>query len=307
MPESPAVDTIITDMDLHVQPGKYVVAVSGGVDSMVLLNLLSGKSGLELTVAHFDHGIRADSAEDRKLVQKVAAEHGLPFRYGEGKLGCDASEAEARAARYGFLENIRQQQGAQAIITAHHQDDLIETMILNILRGTGRKGLSALGDRPAILRPLLCTPKAELTQYARQHHLEWREDSTNADDRYARNYIRHQLMPRLDVGAKAKLLRIATETRRTNAELDSVLAELLLPMAAGQLDRRVFIQLPHAVSRELLAAWLRSNGIAQFDAPLIERVTVAAKTQAPGAIINLIGGANLRVAKYSLALEQVER
>ena len=307
MPDLPAIDTIITDMELRVQPGKYVVAVSGGVDSMVLLDVLSNEPDAELIVAHFDHGIRVDSAEDRKLVQEVAAKHSLPFFYEEGMLGAGASEAEARDARYNFLELIRKQEGAAAIITAHHLDDLIETMILNLLRGTGRKGLTALSNRPAVLRPLIGTPKAALADYAVRHQLSWREDSTNADDRYARNYIRHQLIPRLGPEAKSRLSELAAETQRTNTELDQVLAEMLLPMAPGQLDRRIFIQLPHTASKELLASWLRKNGIAQFDASLIERVTVAAKTQAPGAIINLIGGADLRVAKHMLALERVER
>lgn len=284
-----------------------MVAVSGGVDSVVLLDLLTRQPGLELAVAHFDHGIRPDSAEDRMLVQKAAAVYGLPFFYEEGSLGAGASEARARTARYDFLERIREQEGARAIITAHHQDDLVETMILNLLRGTGRKGLAGLGDRPTVLRPLLHLSKKELVEYAQSHHLRWREDSTNADDRYARNYIRHQLMPRLDATARSRLLMLADRTRRTNAELDAALTELLPSMPGGQLDRRMFIQLPFAASKELLAAWLRANGIAQFDAPLIERVTVAAKTQAPGAIINLIGGANLRVAKYTLALDTRER
>lgn len=284
-----------------------MVAVSGGVDSMVLLDMLKHTSGLELIVAHFDHGIRPDSTEDRRLVQRVAAAHGLAFCFEEGKLGPGASEAQARAARYDFLERIRQQEGARSIVTAHHQDDLLETMILNLLRGTGRKGLAPLGDRPAVLRPLLHASKAELVDYARSHHLAWHEDNTNADDRYARNYVRHHLLPKLGPEARARLLELAEQTRRTNAELDSALVGLLPSGAANQLDRRLFIRLPHAASKELLASWLRLNGIAQFDAPLLERVTVAAKTQVPGAIIDLIGGARIRVAKGVLALEHVER
>lgn len=294
-------------MELSVQPGKYVVAVSGGVDSMALLELLRQMSGIELVVAHFDHGIRDDSTEDRLLVQHVAAAHGLSFFYGEGKLGPGASEAQARTARYDFLERIRGQVGARAIITAHHQDDLLETVILNLLRGTGRKGLAGLGDRETVLRPLISISKPELLEYAQHRQLSWREDSTNADDRYMRNYIRHQIVPRLSSTARAKLLELADQARRTNAELDAALTALQLPMRSRQLDRRVFIQLPHTASKELLASWLRGHGIAQFDTQLLERVTVAAKTQAPGAIINLIGGANLRVAKHTLALDIRER
>lgn len=294
-------------MELSVQAGRYVVAVSGGVDSMVLLDLLRQRRDLELVVAHFDHGIRSDSMEDRRLVQQTASQYGLPFFYEEGKLGPRASEAQSRTARYDFLERVRMQEGARAIITAHHEDDLLETMVLNLLRGTGRKGLAGIGDRSTVLRPLLSISKPELIAYAQRHKLVWREDSTNADDRYMRNYIRHQIMPRLSADARVRLLELADQTRRTNTELDAALAELLAPMQSGQLDRRMFIQLPHAASKELLASWLRGHGIAQFDSLLLERVTVAAKTQAPGAIINLVGGANLRVAKQSLALDIQER
>src|SRR5688572_27728765 len=131
-------------MKINVAPGKYIVAVSGGVDSMVLLHLLSQHSQSELIVAHFDHGIRPDSAEDRKLVEKTAKKYGLEFVYREGELGPGASEAEAREARYGFLQIIKVKHNAKAIVTAHHQDDMLETAIINMLRGTGRKGLSSL-------------------------------------------------------------------------------------------------------------------------------------------------------------------
>src|SRR6185369_2891937 len=122
-------------MQLKVRPGKYVVAVSGGVDSMVLLELLRQKPKLELIVAHFDHGIRPESGEDRKLVQRIAKHYELPFVYVEGHLGASASEALAREARYAFLRKVQAEQGAEAIITAHHQDDMLETAIMDLMRG----------------------------------------------------------------------------------------------------------------------------------------------------------------------------
>jgi len=295
-------------MDVRVQPGKYIVAVSGGVDSIVLLDLLSRQLGVELVVAHFDHGIRTDSAEDRVLVEKAAERYDLSFVYEEGRLGKEASEAEARLARYAFLERVRVEQGARAIITAHHQDDMLETAILNLLRGTGRKGLTALANRPTLLRPLLHIPKSELIAYAHKCHIVWHEDSTNTDVRYLRNYVRHQIMPRFEPDTKDALLKLIEQTRQTNQALDSALADLLVDNIGGAtLDRRTFIQLPHAASKELLASWLRVSGIAQFDSKLIDRVTIAAKTQAPGATINLIGGANIRVLQHTLALERPER
>src|SRR5689334_6585659 len=117
------------------KPGHYVVAVSGGVDSMALLHMLNSRPDLKLTVAHFDHGIRDDSAQDLLLVEKVAKSYGRPFVFKAGRLGPDASEAGARTARYRFLRQVLRDCGAKAIITGHHQDDLLETAILNMLRG----------------------------------------------------------------------------------------------------------------------------------------------------------------------------
>src|SRR4051812_28994279 len=102
-----------------VPAGRYVVAVSGGVDSMVLLDLLARQPDLQLTVAHLDHGIREDSIKDRQLVQQVAQTHGLPFVYNRVELGAGTSEAAARQARYEFLHQVRRNSLAQAIITAH--------------------------------------------------------------------------------------------------------------------------------------------------------------------------------------------
>src|SRR6266542_1461422 len=149
-------------MKVRVSPGKYVVAVSGGVDSMVLLDLLRQKPKLELVVSHFDHGIRPDSEEDRRLVQRIARAYGLPFVYARGNLGPKAGEALAREARYAFLRRVQQEQGAKAIITAHHQDDMLETAIMNLLRGTGRRGLSSLKSREGLLRPLLNWTKKDI-------------------------------------------------------------------------------------------------------------------------------------------------
>src|SRR5437870_1107332 len=111
---------------------------------MTLLDLLAKKPNVKLIVAHFDHGMRPDSEKDRQFVQVVTEKYGLPFVFSEGRLGPKASEATARTARYKFLEKTKKAEGAKTIITAHHQDDVLETAIINLLRGTGRRGLTAL-------------------------------------------------------------------------------------------------------------------------------------------------------------------
>ena len=295
-------------MELKIAPGKYVVAVSGGVDSVVLLDLLQGRAGVKLVVAHFDHGIRADSREDRLFVQELAEKYSLPFVFNEGHLGMRASEARARAARYKFLRQVKAAAGAQAIVTAHHEDDLLETAILNLLRGTGRKGLSSLKSTGEIYRPLLGVPKQALIDYAKTHNLEWREDPTNADVAYLRNYIRHKLLPRFDTEARRQFRQIIDSAHRTDAEIDELLAnQLHLQPTRDQLDRHWLIMLPHAVAKEALAAWLRVHGINGFDKKTIGRIVTAAKTYAPGKQIDVDATHIILVKKTALALAPRER
>lgn len=292
-------------MDIELEPGKYVAAVSGGIDSVVLLDIMRGLPDVGLVVAHFDHGIRKDSAADREFVRNLAAEYGLPFEYAEGRLGPDASEATARAARYDFLEKTRQKYAADAIVTAHHQDDVLETAIINLLRGTGRKGLSALADRPGVRRPLLGVSKSEITGHARKRGLEWREDSTNADQTYLRNYVRHSLLPRFDEPARQQLLGLIRRARDNNHELDHFLAGQLGDQDG--LDRRWLTSLPHDAALEVMAAWLRRQGIRDFDRKTLERLVVAAKTGRHGQHFDVRRGAVMEVGKDGLALAVAER
>ena len=289
-------------MIVDVKPGRYIVAVSGGVDSVCLLHLLQNQPDLDLVVAHYDHGIRKDSAKDRLFVQKLAESYGLPFEYEEGRLGKDASEATARRARYDFLRKVQKTHDADAIITAHHQDDVLETAILNMLRGTGRKGLTALKSNNDILRPLLKMPKSEILAYAKVHNLAWREDISNQDITYLRNYIRHKLLVRLSDEDRSKLEAIVTNLTMTNQELDELLGVLISQAGSEQLDRQWFGQLSHAMAREVLAEWLRLNDIRDFDRQTVERLVVAAKTAAAGKTFPVQAGHNMEVGKEQLLL-----
>lgn len=290
-------------LSVRLQAGKYIAAVSGGVDSMVLLDLLRQKPKVELVVAHFDHGIRPDSKNDRKLVQKIAKQYDLPVVTGLGHLGPDASEAKARGARYAFLRKVMQEHGARAIVTAHHQDDLLETAILNLLRGTGRKGLSSLGDTKDLRRPLLHATKKQIRAYAREHQLAWNEDSTNASDRYLRNYVRHNILDRFSEKGRAALLHQVEEAKAINKQLDELLEEDLSRQPANdQLDRGWYLKLPYAVAREVMATWLRRNGIINFDRALIDHLVVAAKTKRAGKLADINAGYILEFGKEKIQL-----
>lgn len=291
-------------MGPELPKGTYIIAVSGGVDSVVLLDVLSKRKDLILIVAHYDHGIRDDSADDRRFVHKLAQVYGLPFEYGEGRLGPTASEAVAREARYRFLRKIQEKYDAAAVITAHHQDDLIETAIVNMLRGTGRKGLTSLASRTGIVRPLLGVPKRELVEFARTNSLEWREDSTNQDTKYLRNYVRHSLAPLLTHEQRKKLLKLIEKQHSINIQLDGLLSA---KVESPELPRRWFTGLPHEVAREAMAAWLRYNGLREFDKPAIERAVIGAKTARPGKKIAIKKNRFIEVGKDKLALAGKER
>lgn len=237
-----------------LKPGKYVLATSGGVDSMVLLDLLS-QQDVELIIAHVDHGIRTDSQQDRKLVEKVAMSHNLWFEHCELQLGTKVSEAKARDARYEFLRQTCKKYNALALITAHHQDDLIETAIINLLRGTGRKGLSSLQSTSQTLRPLLNTTKAEIIDYALRHELLWNEDSTNHNQKFLRNYVRHSIMTKLTIEQRKDLLTYIVRQNKLNKEIDNlfnlIMHEYDLPQGNSPIPRYLLIMLPDQIAYEL--------------------------------------------------------
>jgi tRNA(Ile)-lysidine synthase len=293
-------------MYLDLKPAAYVVAVSGGVDSMSLLHILHElqvhEDGIRLIVAHYDHGIRSDSELDRKLVERVARRYGLPFVYEAAHLG-KVSEAAAREKRYAFLRAVRKQADADFIITAHHEDDVLETAILNIIRGTNRKGLTSLRSRADIVRPLLHISKRELRQYAQTHELDWREDETNADLTLLRNYIRHAMLPRFDAASRIKLRQLIDNLQVTNDELDNLLAnQLNIQSVNGMIDRQWFVQLPDEVAREVLATWLRAHGERKFNRKKLKLLVVAAQTGRPGNRYSLSKQYSLGVGRKYLAL-----
>jgi tRNA(Ile)-lysidine synthetase-like protein len=295
-------------MRIDMQTGKYVVAVSGGVDSVVLLNVLRNLEGLELIVAHYDHGIRQDSEADKLFVEDLSKSFGLPFFSEAGKLGPQASEALAREKRYTFLRQVKTRTASDAIVTAHHQDDYMETAIINMQRGTGRRGLSALGSTDEIKRPLLGFRKAELIAYAKEQGLTWREDSTNQDETYLRNYIRHTIAPKFSSAEQVTFMSLLKQTGTLNTQIDGGLAQLLATHTTPSgMGRQWFNALPHAVAREVLLAWLRQAGVRQLDRTQVERIVVHAKTLVHGKLIDVDSRFQLKITTHKLALIPRER
>lgn len=296
-------------MDFDLPGGKYVVAVSGGIDSVVLLHMLlqrqpDGAQKRQYVVAHYDHGIRSDSALDRRHVEKMASEYRLPYVYERGELGISTSEAAARRARYDFLHRVRRAAQANAIITAHHEDDYIETALLNLVRGTGSRGLHALKSTDIVKRPLLHVPKRDIQAYAEQHGLSWREDPTNADDNCLRNRIRHHAMPRLNKTSRNIILKRMAKAAEINREIDHIITGYLhWQPALSVIERAEFVLLPHAVSREILAVWLRRRTKnVELNRRMLERLTAAIKTGRSGSLIDVAAGYYLRLGADTIEL-----
>lgn len=286
----------------------YVIAVSGGLDSVVLLDMIATKTpeiSVEkplYVVAHFDHGIRPDSAEDAEFVESLAKSYGFAFVTKRADLGEGASEESARSARYEFLFDEMKKHKAEAIITAHHQDDVIETMIVNILRGTGPRGLIGF-TRSSILRPFIDKQKQEILDYAMQHKLKWREDSTNMDKTYLRNRVRQEIVPKLSVGQRREMIKIRENMINLYTEIDDQTKKLLVQtLEKGHLVRSRFVVLPYIVQKELIAVWLKINGL-ELDRKMIERSVLSIKTALPNKQINLNSKASLLVGKKTITLK----
>ncbi len=243
-----------------LQPGmRLLVAVSGGIDSVVLLDLLARLAPewrLELEVAHFNHRLRGDDSDaDEAFVQTLCAARAIPCTTSRGEVRAWARrhhlglEAAGRALRYAFLHETARRRGCTVIATGHHAGDQAETVLDRLIRGAGLRGLAGIAPRsplplaaapagpddasPAplwLIRPLLFASRAAIAAWAGSHGLEYREDASNRDRRLRRNRIRHELLPLLTTynpRIEAALSRAADHLRETEAFLCAEAARVL--------------------------------------------------------------------------------
>lgn len=317
----------------------YVVAVSGGVDSIVLLDALTNKrlheldstfqlptSTFQLIIAHFDHGIRKESSSDEEFVRGVVGEYGLTYETERAELGADASENTAREARYNFLRRCCNKYEAQ-LLTAHHQGDVVETMLINLIRGTNWRGLAPMADqildhrplslvnesRPThhdqhIIRPLLYTSKAGILQYAKKYQLKWREDSTNSEAKFLRNYVRLKLLPKMlnkDPSAISKLLKINQTVTNLKKEIakesQNYFSTFHLQPPTFNLPRYVLTMLPSSVAQEIIYQILTNLDPNWHPSSLqVKKALHFAKTAQPGKVLQVSARLLVRAEKSIL-------
>lgn len=187
------------------QSVRVLLTVSGGIDSVVLTHLCV-QAALNVSVAHVNFGLRGEESDgDEAFVRTLAAQYGIPVYVTRFETAAEAAKTGesvqmvARRLRYAWFHQLQQQYGFTYIATAHHQNDVLETTLLNLARGTGIAGLRGLPrQNGVIIRPLWFATRAEVEDYAVQQGLIWREDSSNKDDKYLRNQIRHHVVPGLE-------------------------------------------------------------------------------------------------------------
>ena len=248
---------------------------------MVMLDRYADDS--TVIVAHFNHGTRPSADEDQHFVQRQSIRYHKPFFTTKQVLGSNVTEETARLARYRFLEQIAREQHAE-IYTAHHQDDLLESIAINLLRGTGWRGLVPL-DRNSVHRPLLNLSKKDIVIYAAEHRICFRQDPTNVEEHYLRNRLR-PIIANLPTSVRQQLLRLYHSQKTCKQEVDQLIAHLLPPDRIYQ--RSWFNEADDIFILEFLrAALVRANLSATR--PQLQDFLQAIRTYAPGKKFNLPG------------------
>ena len=298
-----------------------LVGVSGGVDSVVLLDLLQ-RTGLgQLVVAHFHHGLRGKDADrDAEFVGKLAESSGAKFALGRGQTRLRAArqkesiEEAGRELRRAFFMRTAKKHGAKIVFLAHHAGDAAETMLFHLTRGGGRRGLgslrteSELAKGVVIIRPLLAFTRAEIEAYAKARKLTWREDKSNRSREFTRNRLRHAVFPALARAVGHDPVPVMARSGEILAAEDEWMESLVASEARPtQLDVRALRRKPVAHQRRLLRAWLRQRIAKGIDYETIERAREVALSDDQPAKTNLPGGHHLRRRAGKLFVEKPRR
>lgn len=272
----------------------YLLAVSGGLDSTVLAHLLH-RAGASFSIAHCNFQLRGEDSEgDEGFVRELGAQLGRQVyvkRFETKSYGSErgiSTQMAARELRYQWFNELLEREGLKGLIVAHHADDQIETVLLNLLRGTGIEGLYGMSEsREKIFRPLLPFSRILLEEFAAKEGITWREDSSNATIDYKRNFIRHRIVPQLEASdpAALSLLQHSFDRVKDTGKAFFHLYDLWLEQHIrheGDFQYLAFAEMANAPGRKsLLFYWLRTYG---FSFPQMEDVLSALDRRESGKI-----------------------
>ncbi len=297
MSSNPVTEALCRCLETLAAGTRLKVAFSGGVDSHALLHALAGLEGVRgrhpLGAIHVNHGLHPDAGDWATHCERICGALGVPLEVARVEVVANAKEgpeAAAREARYRALE--QRLEDNEALLLAHHLDDQAETFLLQLLRGAGPAGLSAMPaaaelGRGRLLRPLLEVSRNEIRQYADQHELRFLDDPGNRELRYDRNYLRHEIMPRIQqrwpgaartiaraAGHQAALARMARELgARALAQADAGIA----------LSCRALSAMPPDLARLALRAWIEAREFSPPSKTILDRILSEVVTAAADA------------------------
>lgn len=263
----------IVQRQLFNKTDKLLLAFSGGVDSMVLAHILH-HLGYQFELAHCNFKLRGqESEEDTAFCEAFAKtiSTNIHIQYFDTKTFAKAhklsTQMAARTLRYNWFNELREQNQFKFILTAHHANDTIETVFVNIVRGTGINGLQGIPEsQEYLIRPMLCATKQEILTYAKTHQINYREDSSNVEVKYKRNFIRHQIVPQLKVlnPAIEETLLTSIQFFKQSAEIVKYVAQEKFKDICKQEEQTLLIHiqklLDEPFKETLLFEWLFNKG-----------------------------------------------
>lgn len=274
----------VAEHDMLAAGDRVLVGVSGGPDSVALLNILNElahRFSITLAVAHLDHGLRPEAAQEARFVKTLAVQRDLPFHFAKQDVaayrreqGLSIEEA-AREVRYTFYKRVMRTAGCQKLALGHHSEDSAELVLMNILRGSGPLGLS--GIPPVrdgwIVRPLINLTRDRLLNYLNRRQLEYVNDLSNLDMRFTRNRIRHQLLPMLKNNFNANIVATLHRTARITGDENQWLSSLTDPLCESVITARS----PRQLSLDIAA-------LGEFDIAPFRRILRRAITLLRGSL-----------------------
>ncbi len=307
---------------------RLVLGVSGGADSLCLMDVLH-RAGFNLIVAHFDHQLRPESAREAAWVREQAEQRGLVVQIGQGDVKALAKEKHmsieeaAREARYDFLFGVAQHAGAQAVAVAHTASDQVETVLMHLIRGTGRRGLMGMPYRGflnqfsatiPLVRPMLSVWREEVLAYCRENRLVWIEDPSNRDMRFTRNRLRYEILPllqRINPRAEEAIWRtamlLADEEDILEEAFQQAWNQCVLEQSTTQIAfmRERLIKLSPALQRDMIrwALPLLRPAIRDVDFETVQRALQFIHQPTQSRHIHLMAGLGMRLEGDRILLE----